>query len=790
MAQSEVMASGMLSGPFGCVLNMATGSGKTWLAEQAIHQVIRSGKRAVYLTPLRALANEITEKWSKAFQDFPVGVYTGESVSKSRQNSVPIEKAKVLVMTPERLDACTRFWRNHWGWIPEVDLCVIDEIHLVSEPGRGPRLEGAISRFRRLNPFCRYMGLSATLGNPEEVADWLEAVTFKSRWRPIELQWKCVSFKKATEKPVLLLKEISRNIREAGKSLVFVQSRRRAEELSRFLLKEGIRAGHHHAGLKQENRRDTETTFREGKLDALVATGTLEMGLNLPVRQVVLYDLQCFDGRDFVPLATNSVWQRVGRAGRPGLDKFGEGVLIHPAWDRGAEKYQAANFEAVRSHLKNPAALAEQIVAEVSCGLSVTRNQLNRALAQTLGGSQKLLPDINQMIREMCEADLLVEKVDSDKPKAGLILRATKAGRVAARHMLMPSTVLKLKKVLHQIPESTFFDLLVLLCSVADCEPVIQVDFEELDSLASGLANEPSYLLRCSAKDLQDFLDISPRRLLSTLKMAWVARQYTRLGCMESTASLSDCYPYEIVRLTESLDRLLMAVCDLVKTPKEAEQDSSTQVCDETVTIPEKLSHLQKMIAHGLNEITVTLCFVSGIGGINARKLIGQGIRDIEELAGAEIEDLAGIKGVSKARAAKWIEEAEKSIKIKHSFRLKDSGPKSTLNKENWPDLIDPYRLRRSLELQAEVITSEIYRVTGGLEPHIVNFSSSIIKCDCADFSKGHECKHIFAVKRLIGDEKTLSVIQKLGSDQESEGLSLFQLWLSSDRKTVGKVSA
>ena len=58
------------------------------------------------------------------------------------------------------------------------------------------------------------------------------------------------------------------------------------------------------------------------------------MGLNLPARQVVLYDLQTFDGTDFVPLSVNTVWQRAGRAGRRGLDTQGEVVLIAPSWDR------------------------------------------------------------------------------------------------------------------------------------------------------------------------------------------------------------------------------------------------------------------------------------------------------------------------------------------------------------------------------------------------------------------------------------------------------------------------
>src|SRR6185369_8137696 len=103
-----------------------------------------------------------------------------------------------------------------------------------------------------------------------------------------------------------------------------------AEALSAELRNAKIPAGHHHAGLDCNDRRRLEGEYRNGTLRALVSTGTLEMGLNLPARQVVLYDLQAFDGTDFFPLSVNTVWQRAGRAGRRGLDTHGEVVLIAP----------------------------------------------------------------------------------------------------------------------------------------------------------------------------------------------------------------------------------------------------------------------------------------------------------------------------------------------------------------------------------------------------------------------------------------------------------------------------
>src|SRR2546421_10381908 len=105
-AQEEVQRRGFLDSGFACVLQMPTGSGKTWLAEQAIAAALERGERAIYLTPLRALANELVERWSKRFDGFAVGVFTGD-YGQRKAYPVPFERARLLIMTPERLDACT-----------------------------------------------------------------------------------------------------------------------------------------------------------------------------------------------------------------------------------------------------------------------------------------------------------------------------------------------------------------------------------------------------------------------------------------------------------------------------------------------------------------------------------------------------------------------------------------------------------------------------------------------------------------------------------------------------------
>jgi helicase len=238
--QQQVVDCGLLTSGFSCVLQMPTGSGKTWLAKKAIRRTVQSGLRALYLTPLRALAEELASNWVSEFAGVKVGIFTGDYGRGGQAFPTPYRDARVLIMTPERLDVCTRTWRSHWNWIPKVDLVVVDEVHLLGDRGRGARLEGALSRFRRLNPFCRVLALSATLGNRSELAEWLGGVEFGSEWRAVPLEWRITRYRKADQKPEVLLSEARSVVEAGGQSLVFVQSRRRAEALARFLTEHGI----------------------------------------------------------------------------------------------------------------------------------------------------------------------------------------------------------------------------------------------------------------------------------------------------------------------------------------------------------------------------------------------------------------------------------------------------------------------------------------------------------------------------------------------------------------------
>jgi helicase len=784
-AQREVQTRGLLDSGFACVLQMPTGAGKTWLAEQAIAAVLERGDRAIYLTPLRALANELVLRWGQLFEGFEVGVFTGE-YGQRQKYPVPFEDARLLVMTPERLDACTRHWRSHWGWFPQVGLLVVDELHLLGERGRGPRLEGALMRARRLNPFLQVLGLSATLGNRAELAEWLDGVHFGSSWKPIPIEWRCARYQRPTDKPRILKEEVHRCISSGGQSLVFVQSRRRAEALSAELREAGCAAGHHHAGLDSANRRRLENEYRSGTLRVLVSTGTLEMGLNLPARQVVLYDLQGFNGTDFVPLSVNTVWQRAGRAGRRGLDTCGEVVLMAPSWDRDVERYSAGQFEKITSGLAEPRALAEQVLAELSSGLARNRAQLRRNLQQSLAAHQRQLPVLDRVVGEMLESEMLVEATEDGA--VNQTLRATRLGRIAVRQMLSPSTVIALARAL-QVEDAerlTFLDILLLCVGTDDCDTRIPVDFEELEELGAKLSAEPATLLGGASAEIQRRLGLNGRRLLTVIKTALILRAWTRVGNADEVAESFGCYTFEIRRLNESVERILSAAVAVLTPPKEVPAHTGepprTVPFDEDPPLKERVAALAAMVAHGVDEQTVTLTYIDGIGGTLARRLHHAGILDIEELATAEPANLGKIRGVSAKRAEQWIAEATEKIRGRSAFSFRETGESSTAKRGAWDSRIDPYRLRRALDLTVR-FTGDAFLVSGGLEPHRVSGWDANLACDCSDFDKGHVCKHLLAVRLTRKEAHLVSLVGRLAADEGAGSLDLFQLWFSGGRR-------
>jgi len=160
-----------------------TASGKTLIGEMAaVKSILEKKGKAVYIVPLKALANEKYKEFKKRYDGlFEVGMSIGDL-----DKSEPwLEKYDLLLTTSEKLDSLIR---HKSPWIKYFKTIIIDEVHLLNDPGRGPTLEILITLLKELIDEPQIIALSATIGNPKELATWLEAKLVTDTWRPVELK--------------------------------------------------------------------------------------------------------------------------------------------------------------------------------------------------------------------------------------------------------------------------------------------------------------------------------------------------------------------------------------------------------------------------------------------------------------------------------------------------------------------------------------------------------------------------------------------------------------------------
>jgi ATP-dependent DNA helicase HFM1/MER3 len=157
------------------VLSAPTGSGKTVIMELAIcrlMQYVRGGEfKIVYQAPTKALCSERCIDWQAKFGslDLQCAELTGDTDANQMRN---VQAASIIITTPEKWDSITRRWKDHAKLMKLVKLFLIDEVHILKE-SRGATLEAVVSRMKSTGSSVRFIALSATVPNSEDIAMWL-----------------------------------------------------------------------------------------------------------------------------------------------------------------------------------------------------------------------------------------------------------------------------------------------------------------------------------------------------------------------------------------------------------------------------------------------------------------------------------------------------------------------------------------------------------------------------------------------------------------------------------------
>lgn len=183
------------------VLSAPTGSGKTVIMELAIFRLLDVLKderfKVVYQAPTKSLCAERFRDWNTKFSSLNLkcAELTGDT-DYTQLHSV--QNSQILITTPEKWDSMTRKWKDHMRLMQLVKLFLIDEVHILKE-SRGATLEAVVSRMKNIGSNVRFVALSATIPNSEDIATWLgkDATNqhvpahrehFGEDFRPVKLQ--------------------------------------------------------------------------------------------------------------------------------------------------------------------------------------------------------------------------------------------------------------------------------------------------------------------------------------------------------------------------------------------------------------------------------------------------------------------------------------------------------------------------------------------------------------------------------------------------------------------------
>jgi ATP-dependent Lhr-like helicase len=300
-----------------CLLLAPTAGGKTEAAVLPILSRMLSedwrGLSVLYVCPIRALLNNLEERLSfyAGLVGRTCGLWHGD-VAQAAKSRTLAEPPDILLTTPESLEALLISRRtDRFFFFGSVKSIIVDEIHAFADDDRGWHLLAVLERIRHITELdMQRIGLSATVGNPEKLLHWLaggstrESVLVALPGAPPADAEVTIDFVGNLRNAANVLKILHRG----EKRLVFCDSRARTEELATYLRSEGVSTFVSHSSLSAEQRRDAETAFREARDCVIVATSTLELGIDVgDLDRVIQLD---------APGTVASFLQRLGRTGR------------------------------------------------------------------------------------------------------------------------------------------------------------------------------------------------------------------------------------------------------------------------------------------------------------------------------------------------------------------------------------------------------------------------------------------------------------------------------------------
>jgi ATP-dependent Lhr-like helicase len=406
-----------------------TGTGKTEGAMIPVFDRMLKGTgagfTALYITPLRSLNRDILQRlsWWCGELGITVGVRHGDTPPTERRRQA-LSPPELLITTPETLQALFmgKVLRKH---LRNVKYVIIDEIHELAGSKRGAQLSVALERLVRYSGEFQRLGLSATVGNPDEVGrflcgrrDFQEVVVDVTKNLDISVEFASDQFERQAQ-------WISDAIDRHGSTLIFVNTRVTAEALGHQLFSRGD-VEVHHGSLSRDVRIDAEERFKSGQIRGLICTSSMELGIDIGhIEHVIQFGS---------PREVSRLVQRIGRAGHS-LHETSRGTILALGFDDLLESLVIARrAKAGEVEEVNPPRNAADVLANQVAGMAVEYGKITRQEIRDVLNRSAAFSSTGSLLDEVCGqmAEHRLIRIDGDT-----IITTLRARRYLAANLSM-----------------------------------------------------------------------------------------------------------------------------------------------------------------------------------------------------------------------------------------------------------------------------------------------------------------------------------------------------------------
>lgn len=700
---------GLLDRRSGNLLIIApTSSGKTFVGELAAIKETIEMRKAVFLVPFRAIAEEMYADFEKKYGSYGLRIAISDSDHREYDEEILRGDYDIVVIVYEKLAGLLVADPT---LLETSGLVVADEIQMIMDQGRGPSIELLLTKVLSQRGEIRIIALSAVLERLNDFDKWLGAKVLIEKTRPIELREAIYESggtveyqefnsrnKRTAKLPVWandedgLLNLVELIIQSNEQALIFCATRystvsvahtiasrmnnpkaatesiRQADELPDTFEKEDLLnllhscVAYHNSDLTLEERMLVEDGFRRKEIRILTCTSTLSMGVNLPLRNVVLYERKKWNGQKFIPISVAEYKNMSGRAGRYSAgDPYGTSYLLSSS----QSSTDSLLFNYIRGSLEGfSSAFGDQVidvqVLDIVAGeLANSPEEVSDFIFRTFNGKYKWKTEHSRTaIREMimqaiteCTDAVAIELTNKKE------LRITPAGKLCASGSFSLQHLERARAYLSECKEAIDLDIIYW---------ALATDYK-CGSSAYFIGRIRTEVFR--SQDYQ-------RMLFELSKTERVGPSLDRLADHPGTATYDEtvvlrralaCYIWisEIptrkiaemfpgvaigaIRNTAAVCvRLIFFLCELEKL-----NGSDRKLQEDLISLAERLSHGSTKESLSLAKIHRT-----GLSRDERNHLVKEGIECIDDLIDLKIESIP----ISRTKALRLIKAIEESI--------------------------------------------------------------------------------------------------------------------------------